>query len=72
MIVYFLLSCSKCKWFLKSNGTTEALKGLVEFKPCATCHGIRKFKCPQCANIMKLQRVNVKEPDVKESPDVGS
>ena len=58
METYFILSCV-CKWFLKCNGTQESLKDLVEFKPCANCHGARKFKCPKCAKIMKLKRVNI-------------
>ncbi len=63
MQVYFLLSC-KCKWFKKTTGTTEDLSGLVEFKACKNCHGQRKFKCPQCGNIIKLQRVNVKDGNI--------
>ena len=60
MEVYFILSC-KCKWWHKSAGRTEDLKDLVEFKPCKSCHGQRKFKCPKCGSIVKLQRVNNKE-----------
>lgn len=56
MDTYFLLSCSKCKWFRK--GDFVDFKDLKEFKPCATCHGFKKYKCPQCANIIKLKRVN--------------
>lgn len=58
MQVYFLLSCKKCKFFNKNGGTTEELKDFVEFKPCKSCHGPRKFKCPKCGNIIKMQRVN--------------
>lgn len=61
MHTYFLLTCPKCKWHLNCNGTTESFKGLVEFKPCANCHNKRKFKCPKCATIMPLKRVNVKD-----------
>jgi hypothetical protein len=61
MQVYFLLKCQKCKWWRKSTGLTEDLKDLVEFKPCANCHGLRKFKCPKCAKIIKMMRVNVND-----------
>lgn len=53
----FMLKC-KCGWYKKSGGTSEELKGLREFKPCATCHGPKKFKCPKCANIIKMVRYN--------------
>ena len=59
MNVYFLLSCNKCKWWRKSNGTTEDLKDLREHKPCSNCNLYpRKFKCPKCGNIIKMFRVN--------------
>ena len=62
MQVYFLLSCNKCKWWKKSTGTTEDLKDLIEFKPCANCRLYpRKFKCPKCNNIVKMLRAQVKE-----------
>ena len=60
MQVYFLLKC-KCKWWKKTTGTTEDLKGLVEHKPCANCHGARKFKCPKCGTIVKMMRVTTKD-----------
>lgn len=58
MEVYFYLKCNKCNWFFKSDGKSESLKSLVEFKPCQNCHGPKKFKCPKCANIVKMMRVN--------------
>lgn len=64
MQVYFLLSCKSCKWFRKCGGTTKELEDLVEFKPCSNCHGARKFKCPQCATIMKIKRVNVPDGNI--------
>lgn len=75
MNVYFLLSCNKCKWWKKSTGTTEDLKGLVEVKGCANCHyKQRKFKCPKCANVVKMMRVN-EETDAniqKKEPGTNS
>lgn len=64
MQTYFLVSCKKCKFWLK--GSNEDLKTLKEFKPCASCYGPRKFKCPKCGNIIKLQRVNSYDNDPKE------
>lgn len=52
-----MLKCLKCKWWRKCNGTTPELKDLVEFKPCVNCHGARKFKCPKCGTIIKMQRL---------------
>ena len=75
MDVYFLLSCNKCKWWKKSTGTTADLQGLVEHKACANCHGQRKFKCPKCANIVKMLRVNTasKNDDIqKKEPGTNS
>ena len=56
----FVLKC-KCKWFKKSDGTSKDLEDLVEFKPCSNCGGPRKFKCPNCGNIVKMMRFNVIE-----------
>jgi len=53
----FILKCKKCQWYKKTLGTKDELKGLVEFKPCANCHGIRKFKCPDCGTIIKMFRL---------------
>lgn len=64
MQVFYILKCT-CKWWRKCLGTTESLKDLVEFKPCATCHGPRKFKCPKCGKIIKAVRAEY--PDLPET-----
>jgi hypothetical protein len=53
--VYFLLKCASCKWWRKSNGLSSDLKDLKEVSNCAHCSG-RKFKCPQCGQIVKMIR----------------
>jgi len=65
MQIYYILKCT-CKWWRKCLGTTESLKDLVEFKPCTTCHGPRKFKCPKCGKIVKAVRAEY--PDPPEEP----
>jgi len=56
MNVYFLLKC-KCKWWRKCKGLSSELEDLVEVKRCKNCGGVRKFKCPKCANVVKMIRV---------------
>jgi hypothetical protein len=56
--VYFLLKCNKCGWWRKSTGLSEDLKDLAEIKFCHNCGGARKFKCPKCAQMVKMIRVN--------------
>ncbi len=41
-----------------STGLSEDLKDLFEYKACASCGGVRKFRCPQCGGKMKLRRVS--------------
>lgn len=65
MQVFYILKCT-CKWWRKCLGTTESWKDLVEFKPCVSCHGPRKFKCPKCGKIVKAVRAEY--PDPPEEP----
>lgn len=66
--VYFLLKC-RCKWWRKCDGRSESLADLREFKACQNCHGQRKFKCPKCGQVCKLQRVNTYDRVQEDRPD---
>jgi hypothetical protein len=53
----FLLKCQKCLHARMSTGLADDLQDLFEYKSCAHCGGVRKFRCPQCGGTMKLRRV---------------
>jgi hypothetical protein len=55
--VFFILKCKRCSWTRKSTGTSDDLKDLVEVRRCTNCGGGRKFKCPKCAEHVKMTRV---------------
>ena len=68
--VYYLLKCVPCKWWRKWSGMPDDVKDLVEFRPCTSCHGPKKFKCPQCGKIIKALRVReVTNDAVQEDPN---
>ena len=66
MKVYFLLKCKRCKWWRKCQGLTKDLEDLVEVKRCANCGGVRKFKCPECATLIKMMRVNIEDDNIQK------
>ena len=66
MQVYFLLRCRRCKWWRKCPGLTKDLEDLVEIKKCKNCGGVRKFKCPKCAEMIKMMRVEKPDDDIQE------
>ena len=53
----FIIKCTRCHWVKMNNGTSEELKDLFEYKKCANCGGPRKFRCPGCGKICKMNRL---------------
>jgi hypothetical protein len=57
MRVEFLAKC-KCGFFRKSQDSLSGFKDLTPYSGCKHCYGPARYKCPKCASLIKVKRVN--------------
>lgn len=53
----FILRCKRCDWIRYTDGFSKEVEDLHEYKKCSTCGGPRKFRCPDCGNMVKMIRL---------------
>jgi len=53
----YILDCKRCSFKYLSNGLRSDLS---QFREISACCGKRKYRCPQCSNIITLTKVNKK------------
>lgn len=53
----FVIKCDSCKWMERTTGFSKDLLHLTELKNnCSKCGKPRRFRCPKCKRIAKMNR----------------
>lgn len=65
----FRLQCQHCRYTEFSTGLSTDLKHLTEHKKGSLYRGPRLFKCPRCAQLVKLLRIQPNAPAEAYRPE---